>query len=92
MRLPPNSGANSHRISTARLERTARLDIAGERKQLLRMARNKRYDRDGQLAGFHRPERRLLDHAGAVAGAAIFSFSSVQVLRTSAVISVTFSI
>jgi hypothetical protein len=28
-----------------------------------------------------------LDHTGAVAGAAIFSFSSLQVLRTSAVIS-----
>jgi hypothetical protein len=37
-------GANSHRISTARFERTPRLDKPGKRKQLLRMARNKRCD------------------------------------------------
>ena len=33
------------------------------------------------------PRGQDLDHTGAVAGAAIFSFSSLQVLRTSAVIS-----
>jgi hypothetical protein len=40
----------------------------------------------------HEVRKTVVNHAGAVAGAAIFSFSSVQVLRTSAVIRVQFSI
>jgi hypothetical protein len=37
--------------------------------------------------GKTRYRKTVMDHAGAVPGAAILSFSSVQVLRTSAVIS-----
>jgi hypothetical protein len=47
---------------------------------------------DGKRCRRHEVRKTVVNHAGAVAGAAIFSFSSVQVLRTSAVISVTFSI
>ena len=47
---------------------------------------------DGKRCRRDEVRKTIVDHAGAVAGAAIFSFSSLQVLRTSAVISVTFSI
>ena len=47
---------------------------------------------DGKRCRRHEVRKTIVNHAGAVAGAAIFSFSSVQVLRTSAVISITFSI
>jgi hypothetical protein len=42
---------------------------------------------DGKRCRRDQVREDVIDHAGAVAGAAIFSFSSLQVLRTSAVIS-----
>jgi hypothetical protein len=47
---------------------------------------------DGKRCRRDEVRKRLVDHDVAIGGTAIFSLSSVQVLRTSAVISVQFSI
>ena len=47
---------------------------------------------DGKRCRRHEVRKTVVNHAGTVAGAAIFSFSSVQVLRTSAVSNEQFSI